>query len=68
MLLSSLDNRNGIDVVASFGASVATDHFVMHEHSHHGERTLHYKSRRDGAGGHRDHTWPRWFDGAKKTR
>jgi len=44
MLLNGVDNSNGVDVVVTFGASVATDHFVMHEHKHHGERALHYKN------------------------
>ena len=44
MLLAGIDNANGIDVVISFGASVATDHFVMHEHRHQGERSLSYES------------------------
>jgi hypothetical protein len=47
MLLTGIDNANGIDVVIRFGASVATDHFVMREHRHHGERTLYYGTKTD---------------------
>jgi PKD repeat protein len=47
MLLTAIDNSNGIDVVISFGASVGTDHFVMRERIHDGERTLFYKTERE---------------------
>jgi len=47
MLLSGVDNSNGVNVVITFGASVATDHFVMREHNHHGEQALYYRTPRD---------------------
>ncbi|MFQ5900319.1 MAG: hypothetical protein ACE5IH_02055, partial [Thermodesulfobacteriota bacterium] len=31
MLLTGIDNSNGIDVVISFGDATGTDHFVMEE-------------------------------------
>jgi len=45
MLLDGVDDSNGTDVVISFGASVATDHFVMREYKHHGERVLYYRGK-----------------------
>jgi len=62
MLATGVDNNNGIDVVIAFGGSVATDRFVMHEHKHHGERSLHYKSKdvkKRGDGGAWWHRWTR---------
>lgn len=53
MLLTGVDNSNGVNAVIEFGASVATDHFVMREDKHHHGHALHYKSKEKKKHGHR---------------
>ena len=52
MLLTGIDNSNGIDVVISFGSAAGTDHFVMHERIHDHERVLLFHAKHDRRHGH----------------
>lgn len=60
MLLTGVDNSNGIDVLIAFGSAVSTEHLVMHEHKHHGERTLHYRKKHGKKHTDSHRWWQRW--------
>lgn len=60
MLVTGVDNSNGIDVLIAFGSAIATEHFVMHEHRHHGEVSLHYRKKESKKHTDGQRWWQRW--------